>query len=128
MLTAPVIPALNDGDLESILELASGAGARWAAYTLLRLPYELKDLFGEWLAIHYPLKAAHVMSLVRQSRGGKENDSGFDSRMSGTGIFAGLIKRRFQLACTRFGLNEAQQHLNCKGFRPLSTGGQLPLF
>lgn len=128
VLTAPVIPALNDSDLEAILESASGAGARWAAYTLLRLPYELKDLFREWLEAHHPLKATHVMSQVRQNRGGKENDSDFGSRMRGTGVLADLIERRFQLACRRFGLNRERLQLNCEDFKPLAKGGQLSLF
>ena len=85
VLVAPVIPALTDHEMEAILEAAAAAGARWAGYVLLRLPYEIKDLFREWLAEHYPERAAHVMSLIRDMRGGRDNDPSFGSRMSGTG-------------------------------------------
>lgn len=104
VLVAPVIPALTDHEMESILEAAAGAGAGWAAYIALRLPYEVKDLFRQWLAAHYPDRAGHVMSLVRQMRGGKENDPRFGSRMKGTGLFAELLRSRFHLACRRLGL------------------------
>ena len=128
VLAAPVIPALNDRDLESILEAASEAGAGWAGYTLLRLPHEVRDLFREWLDLHYPLKADHVMSLVRQSRGGRENDPDFGSRMVGEGVFAQVIAQRFQLACRRFGLGGGRLELDTGQFRPPSLTGQLALF
>ena len=87
-LVAPVIPAINDHEIEHILEAVAQTGARSAAYVMLRLPYEVKDLFREWLAAHYPLRAAHVMAVVNDVRGGRDNDPRFGSRMSGTGVFA----------------------------------------
>jgi len=105
VFVAPVIPALTDKDLERVLEAASQAGARYAGYVMLRLPLELRDLFTEWLQTHYPLRASHVMSLVRQMRGGRDNDSTFGQRMRGTGPIADLLERRFRIACKRLGLN-----------------------
>ena len=96
---------------------------------LLRLPYELKDLFKEWLATHYPLKAEHVMSLIRQSRGGKEYESQFGTRMRGTGEFAELIAQRFALACKRHGLGFTRRmRLTTEHFRVPSQDGQLSLW
>ena len=109
VLVAPVIPALTDHEMEGILEAAAGAGARWAAYVLLRLPYEVKDLFREWLAAHYPDRADHVMSLIRQMRGGRDYDSSFGTRMRGTGPMAELLRSRFQVACRRLGLGTGRQ-------------------
>ena len=129
---APVIPQLTDKDLEAILEAAAAHGARLATWVMLRLPYEVKDLFRDWLAQHYPLRAEHVMSIVQQMRGGRDNDPAFGSRMRGQGLFADLIARRFQLACKRLGLNEDRTlHLDTTRFRPPegpATGGQLDLF
>jgi len=107
-LVAPVIPAINDHEIEHILEAVAQAGAHRSAYVMLRLPYEVKDLFREWLERHYPLRAAHVLSLVRDIRGGRDNDPNFGSRMVGTGAFAHLVRRRFEVACRRFGLNVAR--------------------
>ena len=106
VLVAPIIAQLNDKDLEAILEQAKDAGATSAGYVVLRLPFELKDLFRDWLQQHYPLRAAHVMSIVRDMRGGKDNDSRFGKRMTGEGIFADLIRQRFHKACARLGLAE----------------------
>jgi DNA repair photolyase len=106
-MVAPVIPALNDHEIEAILEACAEAGVRRAAYVLLRLPYEIKDLFREWLAEHYPQRAAHVMSLIRDMRGGRDNDPAFGTRMRGTGPYADLLRNRFQLACRRLGMNAA---------------------
>ncbi len=105
VLIAPVIPALTDHEMESILEAAAGAGAGWATYILLRLPYEVKDLFQEWLSARYPDRAEHVMSLVRQMRGGRDNDPRFGSRMRGSGLYAELLRSRFHVACRRLGLD-----------------------
>src|SRR6266481_5540942 len=105
VMVAALIPALNDKTLEHVLEEASKAGAAEAAYVIMRLPNELKDLFKEWLTEHYPQRAEHVISIVRQLRGGRENDPRFGSRMTGTGNFAELIEKRFDIACRRFGLN-----------------------
>lgn len=106
VIVAPVIPALNDCDLEKILFGAREAGAQDAAYNVLRLPLEVADLFREWLLRHYPLRAAHVMNLIRQMRGGKEYDSDFRTRMRGTGVYADLIRQRFRRACAQAGLNQ----------------------
>ncbi|HEV7165311.1 MAG: PA0069 family radical SAM protein [Gammaproteobacteria bacterium] len=129
VMTAPIIPMINDAEMERILELAAEAGACSAGYVLLRLPYELKDLFKEWLAAHYPLKAEHVMSLIRQSRGGEEYQSEFGTRMRGTGKYAELIAQRFRLACKRHGLGLGRRmgHDTTR-FRVPSEAGQLSLW
>jgi DNA repair photolyase len=105
VMVAPVIPAITDHELEAILEAAAEAGAKCAGYVLLRLPYEVKDLFREWLTEHHPLRAKHVMSLVNDLRGGRDNDPNFGSRMRGTGPLAELLRKRFTVACRRLGLN-----------------------
>jgi DNA repair photolyase len=133
VMVAALIPALNDKTLEHVLEEAASAGAQEAAYVILRLPNELKDIFKEWLAAHYPQRAAHVISIVRQMRGGKDNDPRFGERMRGTGNFAELISKRFAIACQRFGLNghgggRRVPELDCSRFVPPSAGGQLKLF
>jgi DNA repair photolyase len=119
VMAAPVIPALTDHELEAILEAAAKAGARSAGYVLLRLPYEIKDLFREWLEEHYPQRAAHVMSLIRDMRGGRDNDPRFGFRMRGTGPYAELLRERFRLACRRLGLN-------CSPRGPLDTARFTP--
>src|SRR5436309_4200789 len=101
VLVAPLIPQLNDRDLESILEAAASNGARHAGWIMLRLPREVAPLFREWLDTHYPLRAAHVMSVLRDIRGGRDNDPGFGSRMRGTGEFAALMERSFAIAVKR---------------------------
>ena len=103
VLAAPVIPAITDEYLERILEAAHEAGAQSAGYVLLRLPHELKEIWREWLQLHYPDRAAHVMSLIRQMRGGKDYDSAFGSRMRGQGPFAELIAMRFAKTRKRLG-------------------------
>jgi DNA repair photolyase len=126
---APIIPQLTDRDLESILEAAAAAGATHAGYTLLRLPREVAPLFRAWLDVHQPLRAAHVMSLVRDIRGGRDNDPRFGSRMHGRGVYADLIRNRFRLACARLGLNaERNVPLDTSRFRPPRCEGQLDLF
>ena len=109
VLVAPIIPALNDKDMEAVLEQAADAGALCAGYTTLRLPYELKALFREWLALHAPQRAAHVMSLVQQMNGGRDYDSDFATRMRGQGVFAELLRRRFDLASRRHGYGRARE-------------------
>jgi DNA repair photolyase len=129
VMTAPIIPVVNDSEMETILEKAAAAGAVGAGYTLLRLPYELKDLFKEWLAAHYPLKAEHVMSIIRQSRDGKEYDSAFGTRMRGTGKFAELIAQRFALATKRLNMGfGSRMRLDTSLFKPPPEGGQMGLF
>ncbi len=133
VMVAALIPALNDKTLEHVLEEAAKAGALEAAYVILRLPNELKDIFKEWLAAHYPERAEHVISIVRQMRGGKENDPRFHERMRGTGNFAELISTRFKIACKRLGLNghgggRSVPELDCSLFVPPSLSGQMKLF
>jgi DNA repair photolyase len=123
VLVAPVIPALTDHEMEHILEAAKTAGASSAGYVLLRLPHELKDLFREWLAEHYPDRAKHVMSLINQSRGGKDYQAEFGTRMVGTGVFAQLLRTRFDVAKRKFGLEDAEHRheLRTDLFQPPAT-------
>jgi DNA repair photolyase len=116
VLIAPVIPALNDEHLESIMQRAREAGAGGAGYVLLRLPLEIRDLFVEWLDTHYPLRKEHVMARVRDSRGGKDYDAAFGTRMKGTGLFAELLAKRFRLAAKRLGF-APEPELDCSRFR-----------
>ena len=132
VMVAPVIPFLNDHQIEQVLEAAWQNGARQAGYTLMRLPWEVKDLFKDWLERHYPLKAKHVMSRVHQMRGGRDNDPNFGSRMTGRGELAKLLEQRFDKACTHLGFN-AERMLRNSGldtaiFKPPSSVGQLDLF
>ena len=134
VMVAPLIPALTDKSLEDVLEAAARAGATMAGWILLRLPNEVRPLFKEWLAAHQPQRADHVISIVKQSRGGRENDPNFGSRMTGSGNFVDLIDRRFDLACRRLGLNSEDNHMASRGgldgslFRPPSSPGQMKLF
>jgi DNA repair photolyase len=126
---APVIPGLNDHELESVLEAASKAGATTAMYVTLRLPLEIKDLFREWLAEARPDRAARVMSLVRQTRGGKDYDADWSQRMKGTGPVADLIATRFKAAVKRYGLDGPRHTLDETKFRvPADARLQLELF
>jgi DNA repair photolyase len=128
VMFAPAIPALNDEELEAVLAAAAQAGAKTAGYVLLRLPLEIKDLFREWLETSVPGRARHVMSLVRQMRGGKDYDSQWHSRMRGTGPYAQMIARRFQMAVRRNGLNRATPALALNRFcKPPRLGDQLSL-
>ncbi|MEM9056671.1 MAG: PA0069 family radical SAM protein [Pseudomonadota bacterium] len=134
VLVAPVIPAVTDHELETILERAADAGARHAGYILLRLPYEVKDLFREWLDVHLPLRKKHVMSIVQQCRGGKDYTARFGERMTGTGPFAKLLQTRFRAACRRYGLDRSRGEsggsaLDTSRFQvPPAPGDQLGLF
>lgn len=114
---APVIPVVNDATLEAALEAGRAAGATEAAYIMLRLPHEIADLFRDWLTLHMPLKAAHVMSVLRQMRGGRDNDPRFGARMKGEGVFAELIANRFARTCARLGFNERRFALETSLFR-----------
>jgi DNA repair photolyase len=120
VLVAPVIPAITDHEIEDIMGAAKAAGATRAGYVLLRLPHELKIIFRDWLAEHYPDRAKHVMSLINQSRGGKDYDSQFGTRMRGTGPYAELLRTRFDLAKRKLGFAGAEERyeLNTKLFRP----------
>jgi DNA repair photolyase len=126
---APIIPGLNDHEIEAIIERAAEAGASGAHFTVLRLPLEIKDLFREWLESERPDRAARVMSLVRQMRGGKDYDSAWNSRMKGDGPLAALIQARVHAARKRLGLNRERLSLDVSRFRvPSGPDGQLDLF
>jgi len=130
VMVAPVIPAITDHEMESILELAAEAGAIWAGYVLLRLPYEVKDLFRDWLTEHFPDRAAHVMSLIHDMRNGRDNDPNFGSRMKGSGPMAELLRNRFKIACKRLNLNSGSRGIlqHTHPFRPpLREGAQFQL-
>lgn len=128
VLASPMVPGLNDHELEAILEAGAGAGAAGGSYILLRLPLEIKDLFEEWLREHVPDRADRVLSLIRQARAGGLYQSEFGTRMTGTGPIAELLSRRFKLACRRLGLDGRRWDLDCGLFRPPpARGDQLPL-
>ncbi len=127
VLVAPLIPMLNDCELEKILQLSRDAGAADANYVLLRLPHELKDLFAEWLQTHEPLKASHIMNRIYDARGGKAYDSTFGVRMRGVGEYADLLAQRFQLAMKKLAF-PGSPPLNTSLFRPKTNSGQLDLF
>ncbi len=129
VMVAPVIPALTDHEMETVLSRARDHGASQAAYVLLRLPHEVKPLFTEWLEQHQPGRAVHVLSLLRQSHGGREYAARFGERMRGRGHYADVLARRFRLACRRFGYNEQPTRLDTGAFRcPPAQGDQLALF
>lgn len=117
VMFAPVIPVLNDPEMETVLTRAAEAGAISAGYVMLRLPHEVKQLFRTWLQTHYPLKASHVMNRVRDIRGGRDNDPEFASRMRGNGIYAAIIEQRFRAICERLGLNRTDVLLETSLFR-----------
>ncbi len=124
IFVAPVIPAVNDHEIERILEAAAQAGAQTAGYALVRLPYEVKTLFREWLDAHMPDRAEHVMSLIRAMRNGRDNDPRFGSRMRGEGPYAELIGRRFETACRRFGLARQGSRLSTQHFRQFPSASE----
>jgi DNA repair photolyase len=129
VMFAPCIPGLNDHEMEAVLERSAAAGARGAGYVALRLPLEIKDLFKEWLATDHPDRAARVMSLIRQIRGGKDYDSQWGKRMKGEGPIAALMSRRFATAKKRYGLDSRLEPLDLTQFRvPPKAGDQLGLF
>lgn len=129
VLVSPVIPAVTDKHIEQVLAEAAAAGAKVAGYAVLRLPHELKELFREWLDLHLPDRAAHVMSLIQQMRGGKDYDARFGTRMRGEGVYAQMIAQRFQLACRRHGFSRSRElTLDTTRFRaprPASAQGEL---
>jgi DNA repair photolyase len=120
LLMAPIIPAVNDREIEDIVARAAAAGVRRASYVLLRLPFELKQIFSEWLEGHMPDRASHVLSLVRQASGGKEYDNRFGIRQSGRGPYADMIAQRFRIACTKSGIpgERSLDELDCSIFDP----------
>ncbi len=125
---APVIPSITDEFIERILESAAGLGVRSASWIMLRLPHEVAPLFREWLAVHFPDRAAKVMGIVQEIRGGRDNDPDFFTRMKPQGTWAELFRRRFAVACKRLGMNAAKIDLDSSGFRRPSADGQLDLF
>ena len=129
VMVAPVIPALNDSEIERILDAAQAAGVKEAGYVLLRLPLEVRDLFNEWLKANYPDRAAHVFKLIRDMRNGKDYDSEWGTRMKGTGPYAWMLGRRFEIACEKLGLNVAKRKLTTDLFRATRADDeQLSLF
>ena len=116
VMTAPMIPGLNDAELEKILEAASRAGARHAGYVLLRLPHELRQMFEDWLNTHYPDRTKHVLNLIRETRAGELNDARFHHRFAGQGVYADLLLKRFIRASRRWGLDESRDGLDCSKF------------
>jgi DNA repair photolyase len=129
VMVAPVIPALNDAEIERILDAASVAGVKEAGYVLLRLPLEVRDLFREWLMANFPDRYRHVFALIREMRGGKDYDSTWGRRMKGSGPHAWMIGRRFEIACERLGLNQTKARLSTEHFTPpLQRAEQLSLF
>ena len=118
-LVAPLIPAINDNEIEEILEAVAGAGARQAHYILLRLPHELVDIFENWLATHFPDRKERVLNLLRQASGGRNYDSRYGVRQTGRGAYADMLGARFATACRRLGLaaTEYQQPLDCGQFQ-----------
>jgi DNA repair photolyase len=129
VMVAPVIPALNDSEIERILDAAAHAGVKEASYVLLRLPLEVRDLFREWLMANYPDRYRHVFTLIRDMRGGRDYDSQWGTRMKGTGPMAWMIGRRFEIACEKLGLNKRRSKLTTDHFvKPKGSGQQLSLF
>ncbi len=129
VMTAPMIPAVNDHEMESILQAARQAGAIEAGYVVLRLPLEVRDLFREWLLAHFPDKLRHVMSLVQSMREGQDYDATWGKRMTGTGPYAWMLGRRFEIAAAKLGFPKTRAKLRTDLFRaPTPHGQQLSLF
>ncbi|MEN3951157.1 PA0069 family radical SAM protein [Iodidimonas sp. SYSU 1G8] len=129
VMTAPLIPGLNDHEIDALLQAARDAGTGRAGYVLLRMPYEIKDLFRDWLEEHYPDRARKVINLVRSTRGGKDYDASFFTRGKGEGPYAELIAQRFQAACRRLGMDRPRHALDLSAFQPpLADGDQFSLF
>ncbi len=131
VMVAPIVPAINDAEIQRILDAAKAAGVEGAGYVLLRLPLEVRDLFKEWLMANFPDRYRHVFALVRQMRGGKDYDAQWGKRMTGSGPYAWMIGRRFEQACARLGLNVKKTRLATEHFKPpyRSAGAdQLSLF
>jgi len=129
VMVAPIVPAINDAEIERILDAAAAVGVSGAGYVMLRLPLEVRDLFREWLIANYPDRYRHVFKLVREMRGGKDYDSTWGQRMKGSGPYAWMIGRRFEVACEKLGLNEEKVKLTTEHFRPPRPSAvQLDLF
>jgi DNA repair photolyase len=127
-MVAPIIPALNESEIERILDAAAATGVGEAGYVVLRLPLEVREIFREFLEREYPDKAKHVMSLVRSMRGGKDYDAEWGKRMSGDGPHAWQIGRRFEIAAKRLGLNKERLRLRTDLFTPPMADPQMSLF
>jgi DNA repair photolyase len=127
VMAAPVIPAVNDAEIERILDAAAACGVEAAGYVLLRLPLEVRDLFREWLQANFPDRERHVFALIRQTRGGKDYDATFGKRMTGGGPYAWMIRKRFETACSRLGLNAHKTQLTTEHFSPQRLSEQLSL-
>jgi DNA repair photolyase len=134
VMVAPMIPGLNDAEMEKIVEAAARAGARHAGYVLLRLPHELRQMFEDWLATHFPDRAKHVLNLIRETRSGALSDARFHHRFSGQGVYADLLLRRFARVARQWGLDEAREGLDCGRFavpddgQPRFAEAQMSLF
>jgi DNA repair photolyase len=129
VMVAPVIPAINDAEIERILDTAAALGVKGAGYVLLRLPLEVRDLFKEWLMANFPDRYRHVFKLIRETRGGKDYDAAWSKRMTGGGPYAWMIGRRFEVACERLGLNAGKARLTTEHFvPPRKPSEQLSLF
>jgi DNA repair photolyase len=129
VMVAPIIPAINDAEIERILEAAAACGVEAAGYVLLRLPLEVRDLFREWLQANFPDRERHVFALIRQTRGGKDYDATFGKRMTGGGPYAWMIGKRFETTCSRLGLNVHKTPLTIEHFKPPRPASeQLSLF
>ena len=129
---SPIIPALTDEFMESIIASVADVGVKSAGWIPLRLPHEVAQLFCEWLAVHYPERAGKVMSIVRSVRGGRDNDPDFFTRMRPQGVWADMFRARFRIACKKAGVGHGKTsprfELDCSKFRPPEVGGQLRLF
>jgi DNA repair photolyase len=125
---SPIIPAITDSFIEAILTEAAARGVSSASWIMLRLPHEVAPLFREWLDTHFPDRAAKVMGIVQSVRGGKDNDARFFSRMKPSGVWADLVRTRFQLGCKRAGIAQVKPVLDCGQFRAPSLDGQMALF
>jgi DNA repair photolyase len=129
VMVAPIIPAINDPEIERILDAAAACGVEAAGYVLLRLPLEVRDLFREWLQANFPDRERHVFALIRQTRGGKDYDATFGKRMTGGGPYAWMIRKRFETACARRGINVNKTALTVEHFKPpRGKSEQLNLF
>jgi len=132
LMASPMIPHINDMELEAIMEAGADAGCQHAAYILLRLPLEVRDLFAEWLDAHFPDRKERVLNQVRETRGGKDYDSSFGQRMTGSGVYAELLRKRFRIKAKQLGLNRAEPteiRLDESAFKPpVPPGGQMALF
>lgn len=123
VLVAPVIPFINDDSMEHILQESKAAGAHYASYTVIRLPWEVKTLFEDWLNAHFPDRAQRVLHRIEDLRNGRRNDPNFGSRMRGTGIWADLLRQRFAVATRKLGLNRHRLALDCDRFQPPASAG-----